>query len=340
MDITKLVNVKPVEDFVSYIRNRIESANRNWIEIAQAFAEAKDMYGNGSKNFKDLCERTNFSQSKIAKLLAIVSSDRLKKYAVQLSSVHSWGTLYAIASLTDEQFNQFREHYKLDDPATVAPFISQEDVAKLRKGPMQQSVFRSYSVIQIDDEAVKGGLLSGAEFEELERLLAKIEQMSSYVKVKRSEIEEKQEISRMNLIFEKVKQVTRRHYLEAINAIKERRKKQKGETKYDFVVRCFGKNEAELMADLQVDPKTAFEAIGAQYDMASFYNEAEAEVNNAEKVRMSKYAQKVLSRPININASSRNETDETDYLEKRSLKKREAHEASKEKLRAMFGKAA
>ena len=300
MDTIESNNIKSVGEFVSYIRNRIQEANRNWMEIAQAFAEAEEMYGSGSERFKQLREQTNFSRSKIAKLLAIVSSERLKKYAVQLSSVQSWGTLYAIETLTDDQFNKLKEQYKFDDPYTVAPFISQTDVDKIRRGAVERSMFRGYAVIQVDDEAVKGGLLSGAEFEELERLLAKIEQLSSYVKLKRSDADEKQEISRMNQIFEKVKQVTRRHYLEAVNATLERRVKYKGESQTAYEVRCFGKNKSELMGDLHFNAEEAFKWIGANYDMATFYNEAEEEVSKAEKARMNKFANKVLSRPAII----------------------------------------
>ena len=340
MDITKISNMKPVEEFVSYIRNRVQGANRNWIEIAQAFAEAEEMYGTASERFKQLREQTDFSRSKITKLLAIVSSERLKKYAVQLSSVQSWGTLYAIESLTDEQFNKLKEQYKFDNLLTVAPFISQTNVDKIRKGAVERSLFRGYVTIQVDEEAVKGGLLSGAEFEELERLLAKVEQVSSYVKMKRSDVDEKEQVSWLNRVSEKVKQVVRRHYLEAINATLERHKKQKGEAQLSFEARCLGRSKSELMGDLQADAEEAFKWIGAHYDVATFYNEAEDDVNKTDRAKMTKYARKVLERPADIKELAYDEAAAMAEADKQFSEKRGTQEATKEKLRAMFDKAA
>jgi len=340
MDITKISNTKPVDEFVSYIRNRLQGANRNWIEIAEAFAEAEEMYGSGSERFKQLREQTNFSRSKIAKLLAIVNSERLKRYAVKLASVQSWGTLYAISSLTHEQFEKLKQKYELDNPSTVAPFISQTDVDKIRKGEVKRSFFRGYVSIQVDDEAVKGGLLSGVEFEQLEKLLGEIEALSSYVNLKRTDIEEKAEVSRLQLIMEKVKQVTRRRYVAAINATLERRKKTKGENRNNLTIRCFGKSETELMTDLQVDPEQAFEAIGANYDMATFYNDAEDEVNKAERAKMDKFAKKVINRPVVENEATFDHEEAIDPYVTKSLKEREKQEALKQKLKAVFAKAA
>jgi len=296
MDIIKLSNAKPVEEFVSYIRTRLETVNKSWLEIAEAFAEAQEMYGTGSKNFKSLCELTRFSSSTISKLIAIVKSERLKKYAVQLSSVQSWGTLYAIASLTEEHFETLKEKFKLDDKKTIAPFISQSDVESLKKAPKVSSLFKGYAVIQVDDEAVKGGLLTGDEFNQLQDLLEKLERMSSYIAVKKLVNEEKEELSRLNRIEHKVQQNIRRTYLEGINATLSRHIKRKDEKKYEFELRIFGKNLNELMLDLKSDANEAFAYLGLEYDMAAFYKKAEADVNEWENKRTDTFAKKVMSR--------------------------------------------
>ena len=99
--VTTRGNQKPVEDFISYIRERVGTATRNWREIAQAFAEAKEMYGADSDAFKRLCKATKFSRSTADRLAKIAASARLKKHETELAAVHSWSTLYAIMNLPE-----------------------------------------------------------------------------------------------------------------------------------------------------------------------------------------------------------------------------------------------
>lgn len=307
MFITHPQNTKSVEEFASFIRTRFQAVNKNWWEIAAAFSEARDMYGKGSSRFKELCKLTRFSESTITKLISIITSDRLRKYAVSLSSVHSWGTLYAISSLTEEQFDAFKNHYKLDSPETLAPFITQADVGRFKKEPTPRSVFRGYAMVQVDDEAVKGGLLTGDEFEELLNLLKKLETLSSYVAIKRLGNDEKEELSRLNRVEDKVQQIIRRKYLEGINAKLAKYSAYKGEAPSVYQARVLGKNREELMVDLELDSKEAFNYLGLDYNMAAFYKEAEAAVNAAELALMDKYAKKVLSRPPVVKESEEDE---------------------------------
>ena len=113
-DIT-LSNQKSVQEFTTYILERIQASNKNWWEIAQAFSEAREMYGFESDSFKKLCTETKFSKSKASKLATIAMSERLKMYAAKLLAVHSWGTLYAITTLNDQQFQDLKQKLRLDD---------------------------------------------------------------------------------------------------------------------------------------------------------------------------------------------------------------------------------
>ena len=296
MNITHAQNTKSVEEFAVYIQRRLQSNTRNWWEVATAFSEARDMYGTGSKQFKELSKITRFSESTIAKMISIINSDRLKKYAVSLSSVHSWGTLYAISSLTDEQFEALKVKYKLDEQQTLAPFITQADVSRFKKEPSKRSVFRGYAIVQVDDEAVKGGLLDGKEYEELLNLLEKMETLSSYVAVKRVGNDEKEELSRLSRVDNKVQQIIRRVYTEGINAALAKYTLNKGETTAVLRTRVLGKNRDELMMDFELDAEEAFKYLGLDYNMAAFYKQAESEVNAAERALADKYAKKVLSR--------------------------------------------
>ena len=151
--------------------------------------------------------------------------------------------------------------------------------------------------MRVDDEAVKGGLLTGVEFDRLEQLLGEIEALSSYISLRRTDADEKAEMSRLSLISEKVKQVTRRYFVEAINARLARRNKIKGETEANFEIRALGDTKSELMCMLRESPKEAFDFLGVEYDIASLYNEAEEMVGEAENLKATKYAKKVLSRP-------------------------------------------
>ena len=71
-----LPNTKSVNDFIGYIRERLERSTTSWREIAEAFAEAKEMFGGESDSFRSLCKETNFSKSTAHKLAAIASSER------------------------------------------------------------------------------------------------------------------------------------------------------------------------------------------------------------------------------------------------------------------------
>lgn len=340
MQHSNIANVKSVDEFASYIRTRFQLVNKNWWEIAAAFAEAREMFGTESKSFKTLREITRFSESTITKLISIVSSERLKKYAVQLSSVQSWGTLYAISSLTEEQFEALKKNYKLDDPQTVAPFMTQTDVSKFKKQVVERSVFRGYAVIQVDDQAVKGSLLTGVEFEQLQRLLTKIESLSSYIAVKRVLNEEKLELSRLNRIDAKSKQIARRAYTEEINSILARHPKQKDENRSAHEVRVLGANITELMTDLEIDAAEAFKWLGLHYDVAGFYNKAEEEVCAAELLLADKYAKKVLSRQLVEKEPAYDEAEAMVEFEKRISKEREDRQILKNKIKATFDKVA
>ena len=79
-------NQKTVEEFIEYIRERLEELTKSWREIASAFAEAKDMFGIESDRFKRLCKETKFSTSKACKLASVASSERLKTHEKAFSA--------------------------------------------------------------------------------------------------------------------------------------------------------------------------------------------------------------------------------------------------------------
>ena len=156
-----LPNTKSVNDFIGYIRERLARSTTSWREIAEAFAEAKEMFGGESDSFRNLCKETNFSKSTAHKLAAIASSERLAKYREKLSVVHSWGTLYAITALTDEKFKVLCERYNLDDPSASRPILTQSLVEAVRKEKTEKSSLRVYATIYVDVDAMKADLFDG-----------------------------------------------------------------------------------------------------------------------------------------------------------------------------------
>ena len=165
-----LPNTKSVNDFIGYIRERLAQSTTSWREIAEAFAEAKEMFGGESDSFRNLCKETNFSKSTAHKLAAIASSERLAKYREKLSVVHSWGTLYAITALTDEKFKVLCERYNLDDPSASRPILTQSLVEAVRKEKTEKSSLRVYATIYVDVDAMKADLFDGDHIASLRSL--------------------------------------------------------------------------------------------------------------------------------------------------------------------------
>lgn len=293
MNVEKTNNMKTVDEFVDEIRVHIRKSNHNWWQIAEAFAEAKDMYGVSSDLFKSLCLRTEFGVSKAQKLAAIAGSERLRKYAVQLSSVHSWGTLYAISSLDDDKFEELKKQFKLDDPNISPPFISQQMVDNLKKEKREPSFLKNYATIQIDEDALKGELIGGDELQEMYRLIAEMDNISPHVRVVRSEIDDKYEWFWMTRIEQKVKQIERKIFNNALDAVMKKRTKAPHQKAIDFEISCFSMSRKEMMEMFNEKSEEAFKYLGIEYEYPKYYSQAESEVSSL----MDKYAQKALSHP-------------------------------------------
>lgn len=293
MNIEHASNMKSVAEFVTYIRDRLQNANRNWWEIALAFAEAREMYGTESGRFKSLCSETGFGISKATKLAKIAESDRLQAYSEKLSAVHSWGTLYAITTLDSEKFEELKKVFKLDEDTDVVPFITQQAVEKIRKGPAEKSFLKNYAVIQLDEDALKGGLLDGGDLAELYRLIAKIDNLSSYIRVKHTEVDEKNNLFWLNRIEDKASQLARKALSEAVSARISSRKKASWEKQEMFEIKCLGMSRRELFQMFNETPEEAFKYFGIEYDYASYHRQAEKDIGS----KQDKYAERAMNHP-------------------------------------------
>lgn len=296
MNTSIIANEKSVQDFVTVIRSSLQDSNKAWWKIALAFAEAKDMYGFTSHKFETLCKSTKFSTSTASKLIAIANSDRLKKYAEKLSAVQSWGTLYAIVSLTQENFDKLKAIYKLDDKSSGPVFLTQTNVDSIRRVKTDNPVFKNYAIIKVDEDALKGELLTPNDLEKLWSLINEIESITSYIQVSRTEIDEKEASKHLLRVENKATQITRNRFYQAITSTLIRHKKLKGEKVEAFERRCLPMSRVELKQVFDNNPKEAFDLLGAEFDQQSIYKEAESEALEVSIKYTDKYANKVIKR--------------------------------------------
>ena len=267
-------NEKTVQDFVDYISDRMKVINTAWIDIAKALYEARQMYGNDSDKYKKVLIGTKISKSTANKFIAIASSNRLEEYREKLSLISSWGTLYAIHSLSEDNFTILKQTYKLDDKNAVPPFITLNNVTNIVKGKSVFNPYKVYSKILIDEEALRGNLVDGETIAEIESLLRQIETTFPYIKLVRSGIDEKVESDFMNKVNEKKQFLERKQFNQAIKSKLETRKKFKDEDTINFENRVLGMSRRELNLMYLDDPKKAFAYLGFELDEVDLYNEA------------------------------------------------------------------
>jgi hypothetical protein len=283
-----LPNTKSVADFIGYIRDRLERSATAWREIAEAFAQAKEMFGGESDSFRNLCKETSFSKSTAHKLAAIALSERLAKYQEKLSAVHSWSTFYAITSLTEEKFKVLCERYKLDDPRALAPFLTESMVEAIRKEKTEKSSLKVYATIYVDELAMKAGLFDSGHAARLEESLDDLQKTLPYVKITKSGIEGRVESHYFDRIQRKKVELARQAFANELQAIDKRleSKKMPHESKKQCFNRSMCMSREELWDMFKSNPKDAFEYLGGDgYDEKDLYERAE-QIVNAQDVKL------------------------------------------------------
>lgn len=288
-------NLKPVEEFVDIIRGNLKASTENWWKIALAFDEAREMYGSDSESFKSLLKRTSFSKAKVSKLISIATSDRLRKYAEKLSAVQSWGTLYAITTLNDEQFEKLAREKGLDNPASPPAFIAQSEVEAIKKGKAEKSVMKNFLTVQIDEDALAGGLVTGEDWEALMSLVNQIEAVTSYIKVRVVDLNEKEAAKEAARLADKVNQLTRRAFHAGIDGMLKRRKKYTGEKQDVYERRVLPMSRGELLDEFYRNPRAAFGLLGLGYNEAEYYRTAQKEIDAAADRRANNALQRSKS---------------------------------------------
>jgi len=284
-----LMNDKPLEEFVEFINSRLRTSNEAWREIANAFAEAREMYGSESNSFKQLLKETKFSQNTAHKLATIASSERLSKYKSKLLAVHSWSTLYAIHALSDELFNKLKEKFNFDDGKELASFITFGDIKKLKSVPTQKSSYKTFTTIQINIDALRGHEMDGHDIARLKDLIEQIEQTVPYVKVISTAIDDKAESDYMKKVEKYKESITRSKIRIAIDSILERHPHIKNaRNKYKVM---FGySNKSDIIQNALGDVDTFFGQFGFDCNSGQIYDEAIEKANTW----CQKFAKKVV----------------------------------------------
>jgi hypothetical protein len=260
-DSLPLPNTKSVNDYIGYIRERLAQSTTAWREIAEAFAEAKEVFGGESDAFRNLCKETSFSRSTAHKLAAIASSERLVKYRDKLSAVHSWGTLYAVTALTDEKFAVLREQFKLDDPSASRPTLTQSLVEAVRKEATEKSSLRVYATIYVDVDAMKAGLVEGDHIATLEETLDTLQKTLPYIKITKSGVEERVESAYIDRLQRKADELARQDFAKELQAIDKHleSRRYKGESKKQCFTRLMSMSREEFWELFKNDRKEAFD---------------------------------------------------------------------------------
>ena len=284
-------NLKPIPVYVEEIRQHLSNSTDCWRAIASAFAEAKEMYGGDSDSFRQLYKETGFSKSTAYKLANIMESERLQQYREKLSSVSSWGTLYAIASLSDEKFAVLCEKYGLNDPDKEPPFLTQSMISAVRKEKREAKKMKVFATIYVDEEAMKAGLFDGEHVEDLNSVLDELRKTLPHMKITYSGVDEKVESKFFQDVQHKRKELARKAFSQGLKALWSRHTKFRGEKKADYELRVVGETTQSLwnlFNDVEVD---AFDLINAEYDPVDLQQKAIDEVTKkkdklAEQVRI------------------------------------------------------
>lgn len=283
--IDRASNRKPVADFVTYIKQQLEISTNSWRLIAAALAEASDMYGVDSDAYKQLLKATNFSKSKASKLVAIATSQRLKTYENQLRCVQSWSTLYEVTTLDDAQFAELCAEYELEDNSSC-PVLTEAKVTGFKRLKVAASPFKRIAYIEVDEDALRGMLLDGGDYETFSELLTQLGEISPYLKVVESEMYDAQTSIYYKELETKIRAVESKKLTKAIerklNSMS--RKKHPKETTAQHFFTSLGISREELRAMVnEGNLRGALDYLGYgdEYDQSKLYDEALKQVEDA-----------------------------------------------------------
>ena len=181
--IQDFANETPVAYYADKIKAEMKTATGAWRAVAELFAAAANEFSTDSDKFKSLMKATNFSRSKVYKLIATATDDRLKMYEDKLQSVIAWTVMYEITSLSNDEFQKFIASVDSDTVIT----IKEVNAARV-KDPSPSEPYKTVFSIQIDVNAIKAQLFSGDDYQELIDAIETIQNTMNYVRIQETNL--------------------------------------------------------------------------------------------------------------------------------------------------------
>lgn len=266
-------NMTTTIEFINIIKTELANSTKSWKTIAQAFSDAEDQFGYSSDTFKSIMNETKFNLATATKLVKIARSDRLKRHADAFGKVHAWTVLYAVTTLTDEQFDRLLA--SISDGSVVTSSM----VAKAKATPRQSDPYKTIFNIRIDENALRGDLFDGEDYATLTSLIQEIEKLIPYIRIDAIDRFESNVAWEMQGIQRHYDRIIKRRFREAITAYKNNSqewqryaKNSKGLNKPRIAIYD---DAADAHASMRENPAEAFAALGSDlYDMGVIWNEA------------------------------------------------------------------
>lgn len=171
-------NETAVDTYVDRIKQHLSDATFAWRQISEILAAAADEFGLDSDRMKSLRKKTKFSKSKVCKLIAIAKNKRLRDHYTTFQATEAWTVLYEITKLTDDEFTKLIESLDDDEIITQAHVNSAKTKIVTEVDP-----YKTVFSIQIDENAIKCGMFSGDDYEELREAIETIQNTLNHVRV-------------------------------------------------------------------------------------------------------------------------------------------------------------
>jgi ribosomal protein L3 len=271
-----IANEASVNYYADKIKSEMKTATCAWRAVAQLFASASNEFGTDSDKFKALLIATNFSRSKVAKLIAVANNERLKIYEDTLQSVSAWTVMYDITTLSGDEFQKFIASVDSDTVITT----KEVNAARVKETVIADP-YKTVFSIQIDENAIKAQLFSGDDYQELLDAIETIQNTMNYVRVQQTNLFEND---------------VARFAAELDREYKKQVRKVWSEAKSAFIANSKSKQTiAEVKEDIQAqfnagDYKAAFSFIGSDaFDQNELW---EIATRNVYKMREKKFALK------------------------------------------------
>jgi len=181
--IQDFANETPVAYYADKIKAEMKTATGAWRAVAELFAAAANEFSTDSDKFKSLMKVTNFSRSKVYKLIATATDERLKMYEDKLQTVIAWTVMYEITTLSNDEFQEFIASVDSDTVIT----IKEVNAARVKE-TLPPEPYKTVFSIQIDVNAIKAKLFSGVDYQELRDAIDTIQNTMNYVQVVRTSL--------------------------------------------------------------------------------------------------------------------------------------------------------